>query len=177
MNKQPLRIFALCAAAAAVMTLCACGSNKPKVPNVDPADGGDGVTATTLGDVAPYIVTGENGEDPIWPPQETGTQSMPTEEPRPTVPMPEGTMSIHDVLVLSDLGTDLKWSNIEAYVHTDSDGNTAVFDVRDEYGRQCTLTVVHDGDTIQSAVLSKDDISIDIRTESVMSFWSAAMQG
>ncbi|MBQ9414861.1 MAG: hypothetical protein IJU16_07035 [Clostridia bacterium] len=92
------------------------------------------------------------------------------------VAVPQGVMSIHDVLILSNDGLNIKWSMVEEYEHTDVDEQHAVFKVQDELAGEYTLEVEHDGDTINSAILSRSGYSIDIRTESVTDFWRKVMK-
>lgn len=94
---------------------------------------------------------------------------------RSTIAIPKGQMSIHDVLIKSGSGLNLKWSDVSPYTHTDIDDANAVFDVTDEYGMTYTLTVKRNGETLESAVLSRGEFSVDIRTGSVTEFWRKVM--
>ncbi len=94
---------------------------------------------------------------------------------RSTIAIPKGQMTIHDVLIKSGSGTSLTWPDISPYTHTDTDDANAVFEVTDEYGMTYTLTVKRNGDTLESCVLSKGELSVDIRTGSVTEFWRKVM--
>jgi len=69
-------------------------------------------------------------------------------DPIPTLPAKEGQMTLS--LLLGVMKADMKWSQISSYNHTDVDDTHATFDVADNYGKECTLSVTYDPATAQA---------------------------
>ena len=89
-------------------------------------------------------------------------------DPIPTLPAKEGQMTLS--LLLGVMKADMKWSQISSYNHTDVDDTHATFDVADNYGKECTLSVTYDPatDAISEAVLSYKDTSVNVLSDNTL---------
>lgn len=86
----------------------------------------------------------------------------------PTFPAAEGQLTL--ALLMGIMRSDMKWSQIGSYTHTDVDDSHATFAVADNYGKECLLSVTYDAatDVISEATLSYEDVSVDVLSDNTL---------
>ena len=96
------------------------------------------------------------------------TATTAKDEPTPTLPAKDGQLTLS--LLLGIIKSDIKWSQLSPYTHTDTDDAHATFAVADNYGKECTLSVTYDAatDAVSEAVLSYKDTSVSVLTDNTL---------
>lgn len=95
-------------------------------------------------------------------------ETVTTHQTKTTFPAKEGQLTLS--LLMSIMSSNMKWSDVSSFVHTDVDDTHASFAVADNYGKECTLDVVYDAqaDTVSDAVLSYGDASVSVLSDNTL---------
>lgn len=99
----------------------------------------------------------------IDPVDDTPATPTTTRTTRPTVAVPEGQLTITDLMRIH--AVEIPWSDLEGFTHDMTGDNTARFTVADGYGQECALDVTIDYD---SGYLTQADLSYDGTSESIL---------
>lgn len=104
----------------------------------------------------------------ITDPQSTPTTQSTGPTATPTLPPKDGQLTLS--LLIGVMSSNMKWSQLSSYTHTDVDDTHATFTVADNYGKECTLNVTYDAqsDAISEATLVYGSVSVDVLSDNTL---------